>query len=306
MNDYEFVDDLVARMKSQGKTKTEIIIAAAEAEIGWPYVWGAVGAQCTPDKRKYYANRSSCPDAEAALTIKKCQALNGSGKSCGGCEWYPGNRRTLIDDCQGFVKQVCSRVGITFAGGGATSMWNSAGNWTEKGTRATIPQDRLCCIFWQGSDGKTMNHIGFYYGGMMTHCSGTVKREALSSRVTHWAIPRGLDGTVPTDMPTLRRGDRGDYVVELQKDLMTLGYSVGASGADGIFGRNTETAVKAFQSNSGLVADGIVGKRTWAALDEEIAGGTKLYTVTIPHLAEAQADELIRQYPGAEKKEEGG
>lgn len=306
MNDYEYVDDLVARMKSQGKTKTEIIIAAAEAELGWPYVWGAVGAQCTPDKRKYYANRSSCPDAEAALTIKKCQALNGSGKSCGGCEWYPGNRRVLIDDCQGFVKQVCSRVGITFAGGGATSMWNSAGNWTEKGTRATIPQDRLCCIFWQGSDGKTMNHIGFYYGGQMTHCSGTVKREALSSRVTHWAIPKGLDGTVPTDKPTLRRGDRGDYVVELQKDLMTLGYSVGASGADGIFGRNTETAVKAFQSNSGLVADGIVGKRTWAALDEAIAGGTKLYTVTIPHLTEAQTDELIRQYPGATKKEEGG
>ena len=306
MNDYEYVDNLVARMKSQGKTKTEIIIAAAEAELGWPYVWGAVGAQCTPDKRQYYANRSSCPDAEAALTIKKCQALNGSGKSCGGCEWYPGNCRTLIDDCQGFVKQVCSRVEITFAGGGATSMWNSAGNWTEKGTRATIPQDRLCCIFWQGSDGKTMSHIGFYYGGMMTHCSGTVKREALSSRVTHWAIPRGLDGTVPTDKPTLRRGDRGDYVVELQKDLMTLGYSVGASGADGIFGRNTETAVKDFQSNSGLVADGIVGKRTWAALDEAIAGGTKLYTVTISHMTEAQADELIRQYPGATKKEEGG
>ena len=59
MNDYEYVDDLVARMKSQGKSKTEIIIAAAEEELGWPYVWGAVGAQCTPAKREYYAGRSS-------------------------------------------------------------------------------------------------------------------------------------------------------------------------------------------------------------------------------------------------------
>lgn len=306
MNSYQDVDDLVAKLKSQGKSKTEIIVAAAEAELGWPYVWGAVGAQCTPDKRKYYANRSSCPEAEAQQTIKKCQALNGSGKSCGGCEYYPGNRRTLIDDCQGFVKQVCSRVGISFTGGGATSMWNGSGNWKEKGTRDSLPET-LCCIFWQASDKKTMSHIGFYIGGgMMIHCSGTVKKEKLSARVTHWAIPKGLDGSVPTDKPTLRRGDRGDYVVELQKDLIQLGYSVGSSGADGIFGRNTETAVKAFQSNSGLVADGIVGKRTWTALDEAIVGGTKLYTVTIQHLTEAKADELIRQYPGATKKEEGG
>ena len=307
MNSYQDVDELVARMKEQGKSKTEIIIAAAEAELGWPYVWGAVGAQCTPDKRQYYANRSSCPAAEAALTIKKCQALNGSGKACGGCEWYPGNRRTLIDDCQGFVKQVCSRVGISFSGGGATSMWNGA-NWTEKGTRATLPENKLCCIFWQASDCKTMNHIGFYYGGMMTHCSGTVKREALSSRVTHWAIPKGLDGTVPTDRPTLRIGSSGDYVVECQNDLLKLGYDLSPYGADGKYGKKTAAQVQKFQEDYDVKPyDGICGRRTWEALDAAIAGGgAKFYTVTIPHVNEAQADALIRQYPGAEKKEEGG
>ena len=302
MNDYEYVDDLVARMKSQGKSKTEIIVAAAEAELGWPYVWGAVGAQCTPDKRTYYANRSSCPEAEAQQTIKKCQALNGSGKSCGGCEYYPGNRRTLIDDCQGFVKQVCSRVGISFTGGGATSMWNGSGNWKEKGTRDSLPET-LCCIFWQASDKKTMSHIGFYIGnGMMIHCSGTVKKEKISARVTHWAIPKGLDGSTPSDLPTLRRGSRGEYVTLLQTKLIQLGYDVGGTGADGVYGAKTEAAVKAFQKDHGLVADGITGPRTWEAL--QTGKGTR-FTVVLQHLSKTVAEDLVTKYGGTMTAEEG-
>ena len=302
MKSYSEVDDLVSRLKEQGKSKTEIIVAAAEAELGWPYVWGAVGAQCTPEKRKYYANRSSCPEAEAQQTIKKCQALNGSGKACGGCEYYPGNRRTLTDDCQGFVKQVCSRVGISFTGGGATSMWNGSGNWTEKGTRANLPEDRLCCIFWQAADGKTMNHIGFYYKGSMIHCSGTVKKEKLSARVTHWAIPKGLDGSVPSDLPTLRRGSRGEYVTLLQTKLIQLGYDVGGTGADGVYGAKTEAAVKSFQKDHGLVADGITGPRTWEAL--QTGKGTR-FTVVLQHLSKTVAEDLVTKYGGTMTAEEG-
>ena len=36
--------------------------------------------------------------------------------------------------------------------------------------------------------------------------------------------------------------------------------------ADGIFGYNTERAVKNYQSARGLSADGIVGKNTWTRL----------------------------------------
>ena len=299
------VDELFEKWKKKGDSKRDLIIKTGEAEIGWPYVWGAVGAPCSPEKRKYYANRSSCPEAEAQVTIKKCQALNSSGKSCGGCEYYPDNMRTLIDDCQGFVKQVCSRVGITFSGGGATSMWNGSGNWVSKGTRDTLPET-LCCIFWQNSDGKTMNHIGFYIGGgMMIHCSGTVKKEKLSARVTHWAIPKGLDGDVPADKPTLRRGSSGDYVLELQQDLLKLGYNIGATGADGKYGAKTAAAVQAFQANSGLTADGICGPRTWEAIDKAIKPGGKLYTVTIRKATKAQADALKAQYPAATVSEEG-
>ena len=296
------VDLLVQAWIDEKKTKAEIIVNTAEAELGWPYVWGAVGAQCTPAKREYYAGRSSCPAAEAKLITSRCQALNGSGRSCGGCQYYPDNMRVLIDDCQGFVKQVCRRVGITFSGGGATSMWNGVGNWSRKGTRATLPEE-LCCIFWQASDGKTMSHVGFYIGGgMMIHCSGTVKKEKLSAKVTHWAVPRGFDGTVPTtDKPTLRRGSTGDYVTLLQTKLIQLGYDVGATGADGRFGDKTAAAVRMFQRDRGLVQDGVVWKNTWAALDD---GKQTLYTVTVQHVSKTVAEDIINKYGGNMKAEE--
>ena len=41
-------------------------------------------------------------------------------------------------------------------------------------------------------------------------------------------------------------------------------YDVGE--ADGVFGANTERAVKAYQRENGLNADGIVGEKTWKAL----------------------------------------
>lgn len=302
MNSATQVDELVAKWKSEGLNKTEIIVRTAEAELGWGYVWGAVGAQCTPSKREYYAERSSCPEAESKLIISRCQALNGSGKACGGCEYYPNNMRTLIDDCQGFVKQLGSRVGISFAGGGATSMWNSASNWVQKGTRDTLPEDKLVCIFWQASDKKTMSHIGYYYKGWMYHCSGTVKKEKLSAKVTHWAIPKGLDGSTPSDKPTLRRGSSGEYVTLMQTKLIQRGYNLSPYGADGKFGKTTETAVKDFQRDNGLTADGICGVKTWNALE---TGGTTLYTVTVMHVSKTVAENIVGKYGGTMTAERG-
>ena len=66
-----------------------------------------------------------------------------------------------------------------------------------------------------------------------------------------------------TDLPTLRRGSRGQDVQYLQWLLINEGYPL---TADGIFGQATQDAVLAFQANNGLAADGIVGKRTWTAL----------------------------------------
>ena len=58
----------------------------------------------------------------------------------------------------------------------------------------------------------------------------------------------------------------GPDVKSVQQALMTRGYSCGGAGADGAYGRDTRSAVKAFQRASGLSTDGIVGEKTAAAL----------------------------------------
>lgn len=307
MNSSSDVDELVAQWKTQGKTKEQIIVLCAEAELGWPYVWGAVGAPCTPAKRQYYAGRSSCPEQDAKNAIARCQALNGSGKSCGGCQFYPNNMRTLIDDCQGFVKQVCSRVGISFAGGGCTSMWDSSSNWSEKGAISQMP-DKVCMVFQRDpTNPKKMQHIGIHIGGgNIIECAKTVKRSTVSGNKawTHYAVPVGLGGDTP--MPThstIRRGSTGPDVVECQTDLIRLQYDLSPYGADGKFGAKTETAVKQFQKDNGLKSDGIVGPATWSALDAAVGPSADLYTVKIYHVSKKVADDLVGTYGGEMIKE---
>lgn len=64
---------------------------------------------------------------------------------------------------------------------------------------------------------------------------------------------------------TLRRGSRGADVTYLQQRLTAKGYGVGK--IDGYFGQKTLEAVKVFQAEHGLVVDGIVGAKTWTALE---------------------------------------
>ena len=77
-----------------------------------------------------------------------------------------------------------------------------------------------------------------------------------------------------TNSPVLAKGARGDGVKELQKLLVDLGFplpkSLASRSADGVFGPETEGAVRDFQSSRGLKADGIVGKLTMAAFDDVI------------------------------------
>ena len=104
-------------------------------------------------------------------------------------------------------------------------------------------------------------------------------------------------------LPTLRKGDKGDAVKYLQTLLIAQGYDLGKWGADGDFGAQTEKAVKQFQRDWNLKQDGICGKDTWSMIlsaPEKV----KEYTVTISHLSEETADEIIKKY-GGEKKAEG-
>ena len=309
MNCAAEVDNLVKTWISQGQSKTYIVVNTAKAELDWAYVWGAVGAECTPSKREYYMNRSAIGEKDRANIKKYCPVLNGSQSACSGCKWLPGGNRTLINDCQGFVKQVFSKIGISFAGGGCTSMWNNDSNWTEKGTKAQMP-NKVCLVFQWNGNNQTMQHVGIHIGdGVIIECATTVRYNNTSkSAWTHYAMPKGLDDMPVVDRPTLRKGSTGDWVVLCQEDLLTLGYDLSPYGADGKYGTKTVNAVKKFQTDYDIKPyDGICGQKTWNGLieyAEKPSPTTKLYTVHIPHQTEQQFEKLKAQYPDAYKTEE--
>ncbi|HHY83574.1 MAG TPA: hypothetical protein GX505_13000 [Clostridiales bacterium] len=83
------------------------------------------------------------------------------------------------------------------------------------------------------------------------------------------AKPAGDSSTLPSRSGspitrTLRKGDQGSDVAELQRRLKELKYYTGS--IDGKFGSQTLSAVKAFQKDHGLEVDGVVGSKTRAAL----------------------------------------
>jgi len=94
----------------------------------------------------------------------------------------------------------------------------------------------------------------------------------------------------------LRRGDRGREVVDLQTRLLSLGLDLGNRGMDGVFGANTELAVKAFQQGRGILADGVVGEITWREIVEAgyKPGGGRLLYLRQPPFRGADVAELQR------------
>ena len=74
----------------------------------------------------------------------------------------------------------------------------------------------------------------------------------------------GESGTITTPVTTnpntLKYGDSGSRVTELQTALVKLGYNT--NGVDGRFGAGTQRAVISFQKDNGLEADGLAGTKT--------------------------------------------
>lgn len=71
-------------------------------------------------------------------------------------------------------------------------------------------------------------------------------------------------GSKKSSFSSIQKGDSGNSVVEIQKQLLALGYLT--FSVDGEFGPGTEQAVKDFQSVHHLKSTGIVNKETYDAI----------------------------------------
>jgi len=87
-----------------------------------------------------------------------------------------------------------------------------------------------------------------------------------SSAVVNKPSTVTVETKVKVEVPEIKIGSKGSAVAALQGVLKFNGYNVGLMGIDGDFGGATNAAVKNFQQKNGLIVDGVVGEKTWAAL----------------------------------------
>lgn len=235
-------------MKKTNLGLVEFAKKARDMKAG--YVYGTFGQILTPSlldyKRKQYPYQ-----VERYIDFIKQHYLN-----------------KVTYDCVGLIKgylwtnQNGSVVYNPSQDVSANGMYNMA---KVKGTIATMPEIPGLCVHYDG-------HIGVYIGeGKVVEARGTtsgVVETILAGRGwAHWLeCPYVTYLKEGDDSPMLKKGDRGQDVVLLQKQLNINGANL---VEDGSFGTETEKAVKTFQTKNSLTVDGIVGVDTTRALIEK-------------------------------------
>lgn len=175
-------------------------------------------------------------------------------------------------------------------------LYKKLGRWME--SDGYTPQIGDVCMYAWSDDGKGECTSGADHVGIVTKVSGTtfwvtegnysdsVKTRTMQVNgryIRGFGLPdyagkatgaassmpeiNDADVFVSPKLRQLKKGvkDGGD-VKAVQTLLIVGGYSCGTQGADGSFGNSTDAAVRKYQSDHGLTADGVVGAVTWGRL----------------------------------------
>ena len=168
------------------------------------------------------------------------------------------------------------------------ALYEQRGRWERGDSGRAGPGD---LIFYDWSGNGIAEHVGLVtaadaagYEVVEGNCSDAVSRRRVAR---HWRCIAGFafpdyasaaDGKaeeageteVPAEsawtLPLLRRGMTGKSVLAMQGVLIARGCGCGPDGADGDFGANTESALRAFQRGNGLPDDGVCGDASWKKL----------------------------------------
>lgn len=168
--------------------KATKIVEAAKSALGYPYVFGMWGRDCTTENRKNYASYNP---SHKSWIYSHCPVLSGKQKNCDGCA-HEGQKAF---DCRGFTYWCCSKAGIKITGSGCTEQYNTKANWAQRGSIDEMP-NTVCIVFMYYS--SRYQHTGVHIGnGVIIHCAyddqgvqyGSVTGD---SRWSHYAIPKGL------------------------------------------------------------------------------------------------------------------
>ena len=213
----------------------------------WGYIWGKRGQVWTQ------ANQDA---ATRDITVKYGQ------------KWV-GRK---VADCSGMLVWAYKRFGASIYHGSDT-IWRKYTSMTGR-VEGTLSIRPGTAVFME-NDGKR-THIGLYVGnGKVIEAQGTRTGvvESDISRWDEWGQLTDVDyegvaaDEIRVALPTLRRGDEGAAVKELQT-ILNADSRYGGLEVDGVYGRATMASVRAFQGDHGLTPDGICGPLTWAKLQQ--------------------------------------
>lgn len=195
--------------------------------------------------------------------------------------------------CAAFVNSILAAVGLPHTG---ALNARSYLNWgTEVGLADARPGDIV--VLWRNSRTSPEGHVsilvsirgdrillrGGNQGDAVTDQEFPISRVLSIRRASGFTDQR-------TSRPTLRRGDKGAFVLDLQDQLHRLGYFSGQR--DGDFGPLTESSVRDFQSDNELGVDGVVGPITWRQLT--IAKARPHREVTEKDLVESGSRTIVK------------
>lgn len=234
------------------------------------YIWGAAGELWT-EKKQEAINKTT--DANRKLSREQ------------GAKWIGHH----VWDCSGLPYAGLKKLGAKIYHG-SNSIWKY--NLSHKGKITPGMKLPIGAAIFTGND-TDKPHIGTLVTSTCVNeakgvINGIVHTPLSNKKWTHWGLYKGVEydfipgetTTVPTKtsttittnkpsrLQTLRQGYRGSDVKYLQELLMKAGETLPKYGADGSFGLETKRAVQSFQRKHGLEIDGIVGKQTWAKLQE--------------------------------------
>ncbi|CAJ1001774.1 N-acetylmuramoyl-L-alanine amidase [Brevibacillus aydinogluensis] len=119
------------------------------------------------------------------------------------------------------------------------------------------------------------------------------KRKPLTSLLLTLVVALLMTAAPASAAPLLKQGSKGGDVWDLQYRLQVLGYY--QQPLDGKFGPHTRQAVKQFQRNYGLVADGIAGRNTWRTLKKVSVNREEMILLARLVHAEARGEPYVGQ-----------
>lgn len=179
---------------------------------------------------------------------------------------YTENYKRLCRSWIGKMAYDCSAIIDTFVG-----VDKSADGWLaeakEKGPISTMPNVPGTLVHSSKhigvyiGNGEVVEARGVIYGVVITKLAGRAWRNWSKCPLIDYSV--AVEAGPDVSALWIRKGEKGDRVIWLQKQLNRFGYGL---KVDGDFGTKTDSALRDFQNKHHLKADGLCGSATKAKL----------------------------------------